>query len=374
MRCCPNGQFYVVSYADGILNARNFDDFSTIHHIFSPSIVTDFAASPDGRQIYDVCDSYCTVWEPASLVTHSGIGKIHEEAFDSIASSNNSCQSLEPINALTVGYSSSRYCTGDSEGKVKVFGNDTRCTYDRTVSNLSIEHLAWSNNEKFLVIGDLGNWIRIFLLGTSEQRQPKPQVRFESPIGESIQQILVNKASTKLLVVSSGSLHLFNLAKDDAWTRFNLVNKGYKWVNHPRHESLLIGFNLEGAIVTRWDNLGKLVNFTFDSPLGKPIEGAYFPYQAASSACSPGVKAILASQFESKVLLHVYQSESHDRKHDTFHIVDCEKLVNKHSQGKRILTTRVSERLGRIIQAPVGILHGWSVALSPADVSSICIY
>ncbi|KAA8644438.1 uncharacterized protein ATNIH1004_008642 [Aspergillus tanneri] len=310
VRCSPNSQFLVVSYANGALGIRDFHDYSSIHSIFSPTTVTEFCISPDSRRIYDLRDSHCTVWEPTPLTQNSSSRHANYKLTKKAShDQEEAAKSFEPITALAVGCVTSRYCTGGLDGKIKVFESGS---YEQEVdlTNLSIEHLAWSNDEKFLAIGDLGNWLRILSIEHGEQEHSKIQLVFESSVGESIHQFLFGRNSTELLVVTQESFLVFKLANGFHPTRWRLPKKGCQWINHPCYEALLVGFNPEGAIVARWDNLGEYDILNFCVPLHKPGENEHFSHASATSMTTHIVRAVFASQFEPKVLLQLYHPGS----------------------------------------------------------------
>ena len=269
----PDGKLFVTSNSDGTVRVWHFAHFTVIYQLSSSDLVTGLAFSPDCRRFYDLRGCSVNAWEPNSLIrfseTEESISDAASEDQSSALMSHTSEASLDQYEAATVvatAPGSTWYCVGNEEGAVCL--SDTR-THEvveifRFLNYLSVSHLVWSQDATHLVAADLGGDICAGrLVSVSAENSCKsefkplanPKVDLD---GHGIRQMLFSDSSTSLLIISEGRGHIWSLHNATVIASLFDQNLNRRWLQHPTHHSLFLGFGVIDIRVFQWQDFSEL--------------------------------------------------------------------------------------------------------------------
>jgi len=268
----PDGKLFVTSDSNGTVKIWDFAYFSVIYQLASENLVTALAFSPDCRRFYDLRGSSINAWEPNSVVRFlDNVETVSDTASDYQASGSTSqiseawLVSIEPISALATAPGSQLYCASYENGKVDLFDNkDGKLLGLATFSTFSIvDHLTWGEDGRHVAAADLGGKFQVKRLKTAEQSTDKPQFEVQSllegkikAVVGGIHQILLNRESTKLLMVSQNYGQIWSLETGElAFSGELEKGETRRWVNDPLQRAAIIGIGPEDLKIVDWENL-----------------------------------------------------------------------------------------------------------------------
>ncbi|KAA6406365.1 MAG: hypothetical protein FRX48_09849 [Lasallia pustulata] len=276
----PNGKLFITSNSDGTVKVWNFAYFSVVYQLSSGDLVTGLAFSPDCKRFYDLRGSSVNAWEPNSLIRSSET----EETFSDTASEDQSPTSVsqaseawvaqfEPVSALAAAPGSSLYCVGNEEGVVELFDitKGKLLELARFLNFLSVSKMTWAEDRQHIVAADLGGDILVKRLigsavGAGEgnveaQTVLAPKTNLE---GDGIHEVLLDRKSTLLLVVSQTRAEVWSLSTGIKHASRKLENDAVRrWLNHPTQSNLLLGCGPSDLRILHWDDLTDMGHLQF---------------------------------------------------------------------------------------------------------------
>ncbi|KAL8712658.1 MAG: hypothetical protein Q9220_003190 [cf. Caloplaca sp. 1 TL-2023] len=266
IQCSPGGTLFITSSTNGIIKVWNFYHLALIYQISCQTPVTDMALSPDGRRIYDLRESFCTVWEPNALIRMAeGDEKSFETSSTTAASTQSSLapeasnEMSEPLTALAVGKSASTYCSGDELGVVRIKPANDGALTQICRGFMPIDQIIWSDDERYLVTADLGGCLCV------RQMNPlnpvaNPSVHFETKTGNGLQQLLISRNSEYLLMATINFVELWSLASKALVLTKSNTDPFSRWINHPSDEAVLVQCTYSSIRLFRWAGLEEIVS------------------------------------------------------------------------------------------------------------------
>ncbi|MCJ1392169.1 hypothetical protein MMC18_005036 [Xylographa bjoerkii] len=247
IKCSPNGEFFVTSSVDGVLRIWDFQHFSLIYQLSCTSSVTDLAIDPDGRRIYDLRDTFCSIWEPNILLRlYEADEKASETTITKGSStlmsmaSETSVEMLEPVTAISINPQTLQYAVGNDEGSVRLFGTGGELVMELSQSFMTVEHIVWSEDGTLVAISDLSRRISIKSVNHKDMTKPLESVliiKEEDPI----QQFIFNSSTDLLLVCTARFLSVWSLKTMASISTRPQTVSGTFWATHPSNNALLLG-------------------------------------------------------------------------------------------------------------------------------------
>lgn len=345
----PDGKLFATSSSDGSVKVWNFAYFSVVYQLSSGDLVIDLAFSPDCKRFYDLRGSSVNAWEPNSLVRLSET----EETFSDTASEDQSPTAIsqaseawvahfEPVSTLATAPGRSFYCVGNDEGVVELFDTTQGKLLELTrfLNFLSVSQITWGDDSQHIVTADLGGDIIVKRLITSAVGAEKVRVEAQTVLtpkidleGRGIHQVLLDRMSTLLLVMSQNRGEIWSLSTGIMHTARELENDVVRrWLNHPTRSDLLLGFGPSDLRILHWDNLMDLGCLQFrerrprlNNQASFDIEELHGPSPLDQLLTSPNNELGAASSVTKAIF-------SQDRKHFLLQIVraPAQETTSKH--------------------------------------------
>ncbi len=271
----PDGKLFLTSDSSGTVKVWNFAYFTVIYQLSSENLVSDLAFSPDCKRFYDLRGSSVNAWEPNSLLRFSDSGEaVSDTGSDYQASTSVShiseawIVSIDPISALAAAPGSQLYCASHENGTVHVFDKTKGhlLVLSESTGFLTTDHIIWSEDGCHVAAADLGGNITVKGLNAQTDRLGTAGLEVQSllaakskPAVGGIHQILLNRSSTKLLVVSQDAGQIWSI--ETGKTIFSgVLKKGEtrKWLNIPAQRDYLLGVGPRDLKVFQWDHLAEV--------------------------------------------------------------------------------------------------------------------
>lgn len=276
----PDGNLFVTSDSNGTVKVWSFAYFSVVYQLSSENLVTGLAFSPDCKRFYDLRGPSINAWEPNSLIRLSDNGETVSDTGSEYQTSTSISQiseawivSIDPITALSAAPGSLLYCVSHENGAVNLFDRQKGKLLEVAEFSafLTIDHLVWGEDGEHIAAADLGGNIIIKGLSTSTSSIGATQFKVQTLLSGKakvavggIHQILLNRDSTRLLIVSQDSGQIWSVEKG-SMIFSGVLEQGEtrKWINHPLEKDLLIGVGSKDLKVVYWKDLTEVVSLSF---------------------------------------------------------------------------------------------------------------
>jgi hypothetical protein len=301
-----DGNLIATGDVRGTVKIYTTADLGLLYQLASEDTVFGLAFSPDLHRVYDIRGYYGNAWEPNALmkfVEQRGKGLDTGSETESLAQS--STKSIMPrsgrIDSVTVLAASPvgrLYSYGTDKGTVLLY--DTRCrklTYLYTAKNfLSIEHMSWSDDGRYLCFSDSGKRVIIMSVkvpnSAGGRSSDPPVVETEAEIlvkmqsaNVTISQLLFHPDSSQLAVYSSSTIQTISLSS------FTVANSvalrtavECKWITHPHDIGLMMGVAPSSIQVLDWDLIERQTHhFKHPQPLEHQCTVPFSQSQSSSS-------------------------------------------------------------------------------------------
>ena len=259
--CGLDGNLFVTSTTDGTLKIWSFHHFTLIYQLSCHSPVTDLALSPDGRRVYDLRESVCSVWEPNALIRIAEADEKASETSSTVGGSTqismvseSSSEMLEPLTALAVGSQTSSYCSGDDVGIIRLCRRSGKEITHISQGFMPADFVVWSDDEKYVVTADLSGRLSIRAMDISTPTASSSLV-FEAKAGTGLLQILISRSNEYLLVVTVGFTELWSLSGKNLIVTQPNNNPCARWINHPIEADSLIQLTFSEIKTCHWSTL-----------------------------------------------------------------------------------------------------------------------
>ncbi|KAM0258564.1 hypothetical protein ACHAQJ_003735 [Trichoderma viride] len=274
-----NGSLIATGDAVGTIKIYAAADFNLLYQLASQDPVLYLSFSTDSRQLYDIRGTYGSVWEPNSLV-HLTDSSGHNRNFYSEAESPLKVHYSAPIDNVVALSGQSKgplYCYGTEDGVANLCepGRGTVCELERLTSHMSIEHVIWSKDGRFVALAHLSGRLAVKEITRSSEDPAGWQVTAEfsfiiPPELGHINQLLFHPTSHELFVATSGTilcvsldLRAITITKSAPMTT---TMPAVKWAWHPTLAGTLLGFGSTKVHIFNWTRLEELEVHSYFSP------------------------------------------------------------------------------------------------------------
>ena len=261
IKCSPNGNFFVTSSVSGVLRIWDFQHFSLIYQLSCTSSITDLAIDMDGRRIYDLRDTFCSIWEPNVLLR---LYEAEEKASETTSTkesstmmsvaSETSVEMLESVTAISVNPQTLQYAVGNDDGRVGLFGIDGELIMELAQSFMTVEHIVWSEDGRLVAIADLSRRVSIKSVNHKDVTRI-PQSILIIKEEDVIEQLIFNSSTDLLLVCTARFLNVWSLKTMASIMTWPKTVPGTYWATHPLNNAFLLGFGFASIQVVTWADL-----------------------------------------------------------------------------------------------------------------------
>lgn len=267
LACSPDGRTLAGGNSSGTIQLFDFETLRLLYRINSGEYsIKQLAFSGDSHRLLDIRGSQCRVWNPTVLVRQDA----EEENSDTISVSTAPQEiSLDVseddnlITSLACHVKDDIFFCGKEDGSVYLYDTKSGRQKQKLLSHadgVSILYLSFDSEN--LVLNSIDSSSRILSHRLSQQQRgwESEGVLFDHRAGVAVDQVLSNKASTRILVCTAKSNVLWSISADGS-TYINSIaweDKGaYRWGSHPsRDEMILIRNN--AAHLYDWQTLRRL--------------------------------------------------------------------------------------------------------------------
>ncbi|CAL8581634.1 hypothetical protein XPA_007322 [Xanthoria parietina] len=383
IQCSLDGVLFVTSSTNGTLQVWNFNHFALVYQLSYHIPIIDMALSPDGRRVYDLRESFCNIWEPNALIR---LAEADEKSSETTSTAGGSTQlslnsetsneDLEPLTALATGSRTWSYCSGDEAGVVRLIRAADQASIQIAQGFMPVDHIAWSDNEKYIVTADLGGRLNVRIIDDSGPVTECPLL-FETKTGSGLRQVLIDTQSELLLLVTTASTELWHLKSKTLITTKPNVNPYCRWISHPLDSAYIIQCTFTGIGIYRWSTLEEIEYRSFKQVVEEstsedvPERAAWMPPSASFAMSPDGNSDSVENVFVSKSGSHLLLQTAHPstQKHRTvqFLTVRIEDLTMaddshaSHIEAREIprsLASKMEKILGFTSKSPRRRSHG----------------
>ncbi len=271
IECSPDGKFFVTSSRDGTLRIWDFYHITPIYQLYYSAPVKSLAIDPNDTRIYDIRGSFCSVWEPISLVRmwdsedkSSDILSTRESTQISHVSES-TFETLQPITTLAVEPKSLSYAVGNDDGLVTHITKDGKPASELIQTFMTVEHVCWSDDGRYVAASGLGR--RVFV---KEVDQARPSQMSKSIMAgkeeDPIKQILLSPTGGFLLVATDRFLNIWSTHEKLIISTRPQVNL-HRWFNFPSDGTKVIGFCFASIQIIGWEEAFFIKRLSLDRSL-----------------------------------------------------------------------------------------------------------
>lgn len=397
-----DGKLFTTSNSNGTVKVWNFAYFSVIYQLSSADLVTGLAFSPDSRRFYDLRGCSVNAWESNSLVRFSE----GEEAFSDAASEDQSPHSLsqvseaslseyEAVSVVSVAPNKSTYCVGNEEGSALLFDTRSQTSVElaRFSNFLSVVHVSWSHDGKYVAVADLGGDIAVRAINQKDSKMgigvksmPTPKVNLK---GRSIHQMMFNHDASLLLVLSNDCLQMWAMEEQKIKNFAGIENgSSRKWLQHPTQKSYFLGFGTDNVCAYKWDTLEEQTMWMYrEDQLGTTRHNSEANYTPSKDSTLDSQHSSLSSDDDQGQVSRVSKATyTQDGRHTlvqikstssqgriTKRILIFEQSAFDDAAGGAALYTFIAPHIGAMIEVPLGILSGSRLVFLDQDLW-VCTY
>lgn len=273
IQCSLDGVLFVTSNTNGMLQVWNFNHFALVYQLSYHIPIIDMALSPDGRRVYDLRESFCNIWEPNALIR---LAEADEKSSETTSTAGGSTQpslaseasneSFEPLTALATSSRTWSYCSGDDAGVVRLIRAADQASFQIAQGFMPVDHIAWSDDEKYIVTADLGGRLNVRTIDGSSPVIKCPLL-FETRTGSGLQQVLIDTHSEHLLLVTTTFTELWCLNSNTTVTTKPNANPYSRWITHPSDSAYIIQCAFTGVGIYQWSTLDEIDYRPFEKDL-----------------------------------------------------------------------------------------------------------
>ncbi|KAL8908321.1 MAG: hypothetical protein Q9171_005507, partial [Xanthocarpia ochracea] len=309
----PDGRTLATGDGSGKLQIFDFETLELLCCIQSTEYnIKELQFSGDNLQILVIKGSHCRIWDPVALVRQD----VKDESSD-VVSLQSTPQDVQMdithiplITALTIYEAGEVLFCGKEDGSIHLYEIKSGRHVQKLLSHaVSILALFLDEESSALCTTDLSSRVMVHRLVRQINGWKVQPAVFDHRIGVSVNQVLLNRGSTRLLVSSTTSDILWSISAN-ASEMISTIQKedrgAYRWTTHPRHRDQLILMAGNIAHLYDWLTLSKLTNTE-----GILLEGGILPELMIQSItpCFNGsmiataFKESLGARVKSKLLL-----------------------------------------------------------------------
>jgi WD40 repeat protein/competence protein ComGF len=284
-----DGSLCATGDANGTMKVFSTGGFDLLYQLTSEDPILDLNFSTDYKRLYDVRGTYANVWEPNTLVRLANNTEVMERSTDTsdsdpfVRTSSNpeySSGKVDGVTAIGMQSAGPLYCYGTEDGAVELCEphHGKVKHLQKPISYMSIEHIAWAENDKLLAHVDIGGKLIIRSVeATSTSRDGRQRqgwvvetvvdTLIASQTG-GVEQLLFRSGNHELLVYTASKLLALSIS-DLTIRESPLINLTHtlRWIRHPSSRHHLLAFGTDSLLVYNWNTLEQVSAIPFSSGL-----------------------------------------------------------------------------------------------------------
>ena len=276
----PDGKLFLTSDSKGTVKIWSLASFAVIYQLSSEHLVMGLAFSPDCQRFYDLRGSSVNAWEPNCLLRSSNNGEVDSDIANDYHASTSVThvseawvEPIDPICAVAAAPDNQLYCMSHENGTVHLFDKTKGhlLVLSESAAFLTTDHLTWSGDGCLVAAADLGGNVTVKCLnsravgtGTAELKMQSLLVAKSKHTVGGIHQILLNRNSTKLLIVSQDAGQIWSIETGSVVCSGRLEKgENRKWMNLPAQRDLLLGVGPRDLKMLQWEDLTEVATLQY---------------------------------------------------------------------------------------------------------------
>ncbi|RFU23947.1 hypothetical protein B7463_g12392, partial [Scytalidium lignicola] len=260
----PDGRTLGVGSSSGIIMLYEFETLKLLYRIIHTSNINlrTLAFSGDSQRVIDIRESQCNVWAPPLLVLSNtpdtdSVSDALTLPMEDFASSPE--EGRMEITALVCLASGDAILCGIDDGVVALYstatGKKVKDMY-RHAAKYWITEIIWNSKTNFIASVDGLNGVLVKELRYRQQWEIVSNV-FTTHLTNPIKQLLFNIAGTRLLVVTTQAVVVFQLQGEKTMHSIHTNSVG-RWVNDPTNPDQVIAVEPANLKFYSWNGLEEI--------------------------------------------------------------------------------------------------------------------
>ncbi|KAL8845694.1 MAG: hypothetical protein Q9221_009152 [Calogaya cf. arnoldii] len=298
----PDGR--TLASGDGSGNLQLFD-FETLKLLYCIQLneygIKELQFCNDNLQILDIRGSRCRIWDPLALVRQDA----EDESSDlSLSTAPHEVrmdmnEDIPSITALTSHETGEVFFCGKEDGSIHMYESRSGKHLQellRHAAGVSIINLYLDDESNTFCSTDSSSRVMVHRLVHQSKGWTVSVTVFDHRVGASVNQVLCDKSSTRLLVSSTASDTLWSISTDRTEIISTIPRKdggAYRWTIHPTHKDQLILIAGNVAHLYDWLTFSRLTNTE-----GIQLEGSVLPELMIQSITPCFNGSIIATAFK----------------------------------------------------------------------------
>ncbi|KAJ4396980.1 hypothetical protein N0V93_001204 [Gnomoniopsis smithogilvyi] len=384
--CSPDGRLIVTSQRDGSLKIFSFENFALIYNLTCMSRATALAFSPDGRRIYDIRQSFCSVWEPNALIrmaeqdeidrtSDSASSSYDPSVLDSVVSEAATTM-LEPVSALCVNAKSNAFAFGNEGGTVSyippsdVYQGQEHELVTMPCGIMGITCLTMNEDGTFMASASIDRKITVRKI--LEDGKIQSESLFETKMDKPITQLLFDAKGTHITIRCREAVSVWSLATKSP-TMICSTNENdnrSKWIAHPFEPNSFI--SISPSFLTMYSSHSPSPSRQWPLDTTK-MDASSIPnttppltrrrasdWQKSSGDLESMIDHVLVAPDRSQILVQMSKPNtqpSQDRR-ITFMLLNTHRLSTSDIAHEPIMAQPLPEAILSVMQIPLGFVLG----------------
>lgn len=305
----PNGPTLAAADSAGRIQVYDFETLKLLHCISAADFgIRSLAFSHCNTHLLDIRGSECRVWDPTALLRPDEV----DENSDTVSVFTQPQETIlvasEDIALITTlachGNGELLYC-GKSDGGVYLYETNLGLEVQKIISHastVSITLLILDSQSGILSSVDSSSRVMCHKLTIQKNKVRGAESLFDHRVGAAVDQVLLNKGATRLLVSSIIKDMLYSIVNDGSsmFTSTEMVEpRPHRWANHPINPDQIVLMSNEGIHLYEWKTLQRLI--TPDSIL---LKGKILSQLSVRSLAQCAQSHYLAATFSESLASH----------------------------------------------------------------------
>ncbi|KAK0671872.1 YVTN repeat-like/Quino protein amine dehydrogenase [Cercophora samala] len=258
-------------------------DLSLVYQLSSQDPVTSICFDPDGRRIYDIRIASGNVWEPSALVRLAERSEYPDHNSDAMSEFAGSLAKVSlhaehnffretTVLALSGQSVGTLYSYGTEDGVASLceVGTGKVGTLEEFPRYISIEHLVWSEDGKYVALLDLSGRLSVKKVSRADRDRTQWEIGHEFdtiiPTHEGhVRQLLFHPDSQRLITALSTVLISLDLETQESEKAELHDGSDVKWLCHPTSPEYLLAFKAGSVRIFEWKTLQPIQAYGFST-------------------------------------------------------------------------------------------------------------
>jgi WD40 repeat protein len=363
---------------DGVGTIKIFasPDLSLLYQLSSQDSVLNLSFSADSRRLYDIRGQYANVWEPNTLMRLADDSEYPDHGSDNVSEiesltrfslqTEHQSARVDTVTTLAGQSVGSLYCYGTEDGIAVLchVEHGTLFELERLKSFMSIENVAWSDDDNFVAISDLGGTILLKRVQKASEQQDAwvATAEFSVQIPPSkghIRQIIFHPTGNLLFAFTA--LALFSISLETHAVTESILpptTPKLKWLCHPTTPDYLFGFGTSHMLVYTTERLQRMKQYSYHPPRsgGVDAHSAETPRGTTFRSDTHTLGRIIASPDSPHILLVVSHSTPSGRYENDYLLFTVTDINADASLSDALSYTMLPEELSSRIREPLAFL------------------